>query len=100
VNASWTDATGNWTTPSDWSCNRVPNNSSTKVFDMTVSTNTGFASLDNTSTSLLLPEVGTQEIYALDTEFSLCLASTLRRDRLGGQIKSAASGLHERRLGL
>jgi hypothetical protein len=47
VNANWTDSTGNWTTPSNWSCNCVPNNSSANVFNVTIPT--GDVSLDDTS---------------------------------------------------
>lgn len=47
INANWTDATGNWTTPSNWSCNCIPNNSPANVFNVTIPT--GDVSLDNTS---------------------------------------------------
>jgi hypothetical protein len=47
VNASWTDSTGNWTTPSKWSCNCIPNNSSANVFNVNIPT--GEVHLDNTS---------------------------------------------------
>jgi hypothetical protein len=40
---------GNWTTPSNWSCNCVPNNSSTNVFN--VFDSTGEPVLDNTSST-------------------------------------------------
>jgi hypothetical protein len=47
INANWVDYIGNWTTPSKWSCNCVPNNSSANVFNVTIPT--GEVHLDNTS---------------------------------------------------
>ncbi len=36
VNTDWIDGDGNWTTAANWSCNCVPNNNSTNVFNVTV----------------------------------------------------------------
>lgn len=47
VNTTWNDATGNWTSASNWSCNCIPNNSSANVFNVAIPT--GDVSLDNTS---------------------------------------------------
>jgi hypothetical protein len=47
VNANWTDATGKWTSASNWSCNCIPNNSPANVFNVTIPT--GDVSLDNNS---------------------------------------------------
>jgi hypothetical protein len=48
VNASWIGYEGSWTTASGWSCNCVPNNSSTDVFNVSIP-QYGFVLLDNSS---------------------------------------------------
>jgi hypothetical protein len=54
VNATWNDATGNWTTASDWNCssagvNCVPNNTLTTSYDIFINTLGANVTFDNTS---------------------------------------------------
>jgi PEP-CTERM motif len=55
VTATWNDATGNWTTASDWNCpssgvNCVPNNTSSTSYDVFINTLGANVTLDDTST--------------------------------------------------
>jgi hypothetical protein len=61
VSANWVDSTGNWTTPSNWSCTCVPNNSPANVFNVTILA--GAVSLDNTS-SLASATINTLSLAA------------------------------------